>query len=47
LDYFGDLRLREFSIVNDQYELERDADVERGAALDYGCGLFWFARNAG
>lgn len=42
--YFMDLELDEFSVVDDHYELVNDADVDRAAVLNYGCGLFRFRR---
>ena len=44
LAYFAELELQEFSVVDDQYELVSNADVEAAADLSYGCGLFWFRR---
>jgi hypothetical protein len=46
LEYFADLYLREFSMVNDDYELEINADLNKGGTLNHGCGLFWFGRKS-
>ena len=42
--YFDGLELSEFSVVDDQYNLVRDADLGEAADLTYGCGLFRFRR---
>jgi hypothetical protein len=44
LDYFDDLELLEFSVVDDEYTLIRDADPAAAERLSYGCGLFRFTR---
>jgi hypothetical protein len=45
VDYFASLELEEFSVVDDEYALVRDADLDRAAQLTYGCGLFRFRRT--
>ena len=45
LEYFAGLELEEFSVVDDEYALVRDADLSRAARLTYGCGLFRFRRS--
>lgn len=45
LEYFADIELEEFSVVDDEYALVRDADLDRAAQLTYGCGLFRFRRR--
>lgn len=46
LQYFDQLELAEFSVVNDRYELIHDAGLDEAAALTYGCGLFRFQRTS-
>lgn len=45
VSYFPGLELKEFSVVDDHYELLIDADLDATADLNYGCGLFWFRRG--
>jgi hypothetical protein len=44
--YFAGLELAEFSVVDDDYRLVRDADPETAENLSYGCGMFLFRRPA-
>lgn len=44
VEYFGDLELVEFSLVDDSHDLVEHADPVLAAAATYGCGLFWFRR---
>lgn len=43
--YFDSLELVSFAVVDDEYRRFDDADLERTAALRYGCGLFHFRRR--
>lgn len=45
LSYFDDLRLIEFSGINDKVEFLRNADPDVLDECDYGCGLYWFTKN--
>ncbi len=42
---FGELELKEFSLVTDAGELVMNADPALVAAQAYGCGCFWFKKS--
>jgi SAM-dependent methyltransferase len=44
LGFFAELALRTFALVDDQGNLRRDARVEEGDDLEYGCGLYELER---
>lgn len=44
LSYFGDLELKEFSLVGDDGHFTRNAEMDRGRTARYGCGLFHFTK---
>lgn len=45
-DYFHPLQLQEFSIIPDKGGLIENADPSIVNAQQYGCGCFWFKKNA-
>lgn len=45
LDYFADLDLVELSGIDDAEQFVEGIEIERLAACDYGCGLFWFTKR--
>jgi len=48
-EYFAGLELREFALIPDDRHDEgliRNASPEMADAQEYGCGCFWFRRNA-
>ncbi len=47
LEYFRDLKLVEFSAVDDQRRLLLDIEPEQMKDEEYACGLFWFRRDFG
>jgi SAM-dependent methyltransferase len=44
LSYFGNVVLKEFSLVDDAGRFTRNADMDRGRTAKYGCGLFHFTK---
>jgi len=44
LSYFGDLELKEFSLVGDDGHFTRNTELDRGRTAKYGCGLFHFTK---
>ncbi len=46
LEMFGGLRLRRFTLVDDAGALHDGAEPESARGMDYGCGMFEFAREA-
>jgi SAM-dependent methyltransferase len=45
VDYFSELRLREFSGVDDGAHYMENAALDTLRNCDYGCGLFWFTKS--
>jgi len=45
--YFGDLELLKFSLVDDSGHFVEEADLDSAAYLDYGCGMFEFTKSSG
>lgn len=43
-DFFRELRLKAFSLVNDAGQFNEGVRLEAAAALEYGCGLFEFVK---
>lgn len=46
-DLFKELRLTEFSLVDDAGRFNEEIEPEAAAALEYGCGLFEFVKARG
>jgi hypothetical protein len=44
IDWFDELELLEFSVIDDDGVLRRDAELDSAALFRYGCGLFHFRR---
>lgn len=44
-DFFQELRLKAFSLVDDAGRFNEEAPPEAAAALEYGCGLFEFVKT--
>jgi len=45
LKYFNDLKLVEFSGIDDDGNFRENIDTIELKNCDYGCGLFWFTKN--
>jgi hypothetical protein len=45
LAYLPELRLVDFTVVDDGGQCHADADLDRAATLEYGCGLFHLTRR--
>jgi hypothetical protein len=43
-DYFQELRLKAFSLVDDAGRFNEEVQPEAAAKLEYGCGLFEFVK---
>jgi hypothetical protein len=44
LEYFSELKLLEFSFVNDEGHFMQNVDTDEGRNAKYGCGLFHFTK---
>ena len=47
IDFFDELQLKSFSLVDDTGEFTEDVSPETAAHLEYGCGLFEFVNTRG
>jgi SAM-dependent methyltransferase len=47
LDYFRELELIAFAVVDDRREFLSNILPSQMAVSEYGCGMFWFQRNPG
>lgn len=47
MDYFGDLKLKEFSLIKENGEegIIKNATTEMADKQNYGCGCFWFVKK--
>jgi SAM-dependent methyltransferase len=46
IEYFSGFELEDFSLVTDKNEFIVNAPVELANTQNYGCGCFWFRKNA-
>ena len=46
LDYFSGLKLKELSGIHDDGSYEQSINRKQLADSRYGCGLFWFTKEA-
>lgn len=44
MNYFKDLKLKEFSLVTDDGKFIENANYELVENQKYGCGCFWFVK---
>lgn len=44
IEYFGNLKLKEFSVIDDRGKFIRNVEPSKFKGLNYGCGLFHFTK---